>query len=230
LKRKMKKWMALAWLVSLFLLAVVGLAQADGSGRSVAPGFPPSTTLENPQEIRTSKENNSSGSALMNDEGAQSGQTKSGGGAWGWLADHGKGLLYGVAEGVGVAAGVVAVGALLSLSAPVLAVAAGAAVLGAAAYGLFTGAGRFNVWECGVYSLIAAVSAGVGQGLAAAGLAGRGLAVARAAVDVVGAGLASVASYLLHSPHLTWGGLRRLSGLGRLPPASSWGSGVGGLS
>jgi hypothetical protein len=226
LKRKMKKWMALTWLVSLLLMAVVGLAQADSSEKS-APEFPPSTTLENPKEVGTSKENNSSGSALMNGEGAHSGQAKSGGGVWGWLADHGKGLLYGAVEGVVVAAGVVAVGALLSVGAPVLAVAAGAAVLGAAAYGLFTGAERFNVWECGVYSLIAAVSAGVGQGLAAAGLAGRGLAVARAAVDVVGAGLAGVASYVLHSPHPTWGGAAEAFGLGAATAGFFLGFGYG---
>lgn len=208
----------MAIFVLLFLVVVTGLVKAGESGQPIDPAFRPGTTLEVPQEFRTSKENNPSGSALPSSTGVWSTRA----------ADHARGLGMGLLVGAAVAVGIVAVGALLAVSAPVLAAAAVGALVGGALYGLFTGAARFNPVDAAVQAVIGGVSAGVGFGLGAAGvLAGRGLLAARAAIDVVAGGLGSLASYLIQAPDPSPGGAAMAFGLGAGTAGLFLGAGYG---
>lgn len=190
----------------VLFLTVSGLVHAADSGKLVDPDFRPGTTLLNPQDFRTVKENNPSGSAAVEADPAQVESSRADG--WrAWVGDHAKGLLLGFLTGLGVGIGLVVLGSLLAISAPVWGVVVAGAVLSGALYGLFTGATRFNVVDCIVQSVIGGVSAGVGYGLGVAGtLAGRSLVAAKVAVDVVAGGLGSMGSYLVQTPDPTWSG------------------------
>lgn len=194
------------WVIWLALLAVL-----LGSG-TVALASRPGFGYEN-QQVWSNDSANRSSEAVTIAGGENAGSSK-GSGVGAWLADHALGLAKGVGVGLLAAGAVVLGAAVIGVVGAPLAVMAGAAIIGGALYGLFTGSARFNFWEAFVTSTIGAVSAGVGGWLA--GAIGKTVLakVAVAAVDIVGSGLASTASYLITNDHPTLLGSLSAFGLG----------------
>lgn len=198
------------WLGVLFVAGLV-MAGAMAALAEVPPGFEPEVRFVNPEEFGDTSANSSGKSAVM--DGSSGAQSANAGSFWGWLGDHGMGLVKGIGAGLIGAAVVVGVAVLVVGAGAPLLLMAGAAVLGGAVYGALVGSKNFNWTEAIVGSVIGGVSAGVGSWIAGTGssLVTR---AAVAAVDMVGGGLASVASYLIHEQNPTLGGTAAAFGIG----------------
>lgn len=210
------------WLTALCLIWLVA-AWVMPTAAQVPPGYEPEVRLLNPEGFGDGSSNSSGKSAAV--DGSSGGQSAKTGGFGSWLADHGLGLVKGIGAGLIGAAVVVGVAALVVGAGAPLLLMAGAAVLGGALYGAFAGSKNFSWTEAIVGSVIGGVSAGVGSWLAGTGsaLASR---VGVAAVDMVGGGLASTASYLIHTPNPTLGGAAAAFGIGAGTAAAFMGAGA----
>ncbi len=217
MKKNVWRWLGAMLLASMVMAgAVTTLAQ-------VPPGFEPQVQLLNSEGFTDNSANDSGESGLISGE-AGAGEVKAGG-FKSWLADRGMGLVKGIGAGLIGAAVVVGVAALVVGAGAPLLLMAGAAVVGGALYGLFTGSANFNWTEAIVGSVIGGVSAGVGSWIA--GMGGSILTRAGvAAVDMIGGGLANTVSYLIHSPNPTGGGAATAFGVGAGTAAVFMGAGA----